>query len=380
MIHSAIHLTLLMGPVVPVPAPRIVVEALESATVTTAAGSSSGFQMQFSFNSTSELNTLFLIAPALNSTVATPPLRILLIVTINGMPSPLFDGVVTNVQVQAGQNGGKGTINVTGDDLTRVMDTQQWDGLPFPAMPIAARVALICAKYAAYGIVPLPIPEIFLDVPIPIDKIPAQQGTDLEYIQSLAEEVGHVFYIEPGPVPGTNVAYFGPEIKVGVPQPALNVDMGPHTNVESLNFSFDPTKGVLPIVFIQNQQTRVPIPLPIPNLNPLQPPLAAIPTSISNINVMKDTAKLSPTKALSRGLAAAARSQDSVSASGTLDVLRYGRLLKARQLVGVRGVGLAYDGLYFVRSVTNTLKAGEFKQNFELTRNGLISLTPTVPA
>ena len=58
-----------------------------------------------------------------------------------------------------------------------------------------------------------------------------------------------------------------------MPQPALNVDMDAHTNVESLSFTFDPTKGVLPIVFIQNQLTRVPIPIPIPNLNPLQPPL-----------------------------------------------------------------------------------------------------------
>ena len=85
--------------------------------------------------------------------------------------------------------------------------------------------------------------------------------------------MGYVFYIEPGPAPGTNVAYFGPEIKIGVPQPALNVDMDALTNVESLSFSFDPTKGVLPIVFIQNQLTRVPIPIPIPNINPLQPPL-----------------------------------------------------------------------------------------------------------
>ncbi len=380
MIQGSIHLTLLMGPVVPVPAPRVVIDALQSVTVTTAAGSASGFQMQFSFNSSSELNTLFVIAPALSSSVATPPLRILLIVTVNGLPTPLFDGVMTNVQVQAGQNGSPGTVNVTGDDLTKVMDTQEFDGLPYPAMPIAARVALICAKYAAYGIIPLPIPEIFLDVPIPVEKIPAQQGTDLNYIKQLAEEVGHVFYIEPGPAPGTNIAYFGPEIKVGVPQPALNVDMGPHTNVESLNFSFDPGKGVLPIVFIQNQMTRVPIPLPIPDLNPLQPPLAALSTTLSNIKILKDTAKMSPAKALSKGLKEAAKSQDSVTATGNLDVLRYGRLLKARQLVGVRGVGLAYDGLYFVKSVTNTLKAGEFKQSFELTRNGLISLTPTVPA
>jgi len=380
MIQGSIHLTLMMGPVVPVPAPRVVVEALKSVTVTTAAGSASGFQMQFAFNSSSELNTIFLIAPALNSSVATPPLRALLIVTINGLPTPLFDGIVTNIQVQAGQNGGPGTIDVTGDDLTRVMDSQAWDGLPFPAMPIAARVALICAKYAAYGIIPLPIPEIFQDVPIPIDKIPAQRGTDLEYIKQLAEEVGHVFYIEPGPAPGTNVAYFGPEIKVGVPQPALNSDMGPHTNVDSLNFSFDPVKGTMPLVYIQNQQTRVPIPLPIPDLNPLQPPLAAISTSISNIKMLKDTAKMSPAKALSKGLKVAAESQDSVSATGSLDVLRYGRLLKARRLVGVRGVGLAYDGLYFVKRVTNTLKSGEFKQDFELSRNGLISLTPMVPA
>ena len=175
------------------------------------------------------------------------------------------------------------------------------------------------------------------------------------------------------------MAYFGPEIKVGVPQPALNVDMGPHSNVDSINFSFDPTQGVLPIVFIQNQLTRIPIPLPIPDLNPLQPPLGAISTSLSNIKILKNTAKMNPIKALSTGLKEAAKSQDSVTGEGSLDVFRYGRILKARQLVGVRGVGLAYDGLYFVKSVTNTLKAGEFKQSFQLTRNGLISLTPTVP-
>lgn len=379
MIQGSINLTLLMGPVVPLPAPRVVVEALQSVTVTNASGSASGFQMKFAFKNSSELNTLLLVAPALSSSVATPPLRILLIVTINGLPTPLFDGIMTQVQVQPSQSGTSGTIDITGDDLTRVMDNYEFDGLPYPAMPIAARVALICAKYAAYGITPLPIPEIFLDVPIPVDKIPAQQGTDLQYINQLAEQVGHIFYIEPT-APGINVAYFGPAIKVGVAQPALNVDMGPHTNVESLNFSFDPTKGVLPVVFIQNQLTRAPIPLPIPDLNPLQPPLGALSTSLSNVKVLKNTAKMNPSKALSTGLKEASNSQDSVTARGNLDVLRYGRLLKARQLVGVRGVGLAYDGLYFVKSVTNTLKAGEIKQSFELTRNGLISLTPTVPA
>lgn len=377
---NPVHLSLLMGPVVPLAVPRLMIDALESVTVTSAAGSASGFQMRFKINSRSELNTIFLVAAGNNAGIATPPLRVLLVVTLNGAAEPLFDGVVTNVEVQAGQQGQAGSITVTGEDLTKVMDMIDFSGLPYPAMPIEARVALICAKYAAFGVLPLPVPTLFPDVPIPVERIPAHQGTDLAYLNQLAEEVGYVFYIEPGPTAGTNVAYFGPEIKVGVPQPALNLDMDAHTNVESLNFSFDPTKGVLPIVYIQNQLTRAPIPIPIPNLNPLQPPLGAIPTPIANIKVLKDTAKLNPMQAISKGLNEAKKSQDAVTGSGTLGVLRYGRMLKARKLVGVRGVGIAYDGLYYVRSVTSTLRRGEFKQSFELTRNGLVSITPRVPA
>ncbi|MEO8409885.1 MAG: hypothetical protein ABI478_04890 [Propionivibrio sp.] len=375
---NPVHLSVMIGPIAPIPVPAMLIDALDSVSVTHAAGSTSAFQLSFKVTSKSELNTLFLIAVGQNTSIGTPPLRVVLVVTLNGKPQPLFDGVVTNVEVQGGQNGQPGSITVTGDDLTKVMDLIDFSGIPMP-MPIAAPVALICAKYAAFGIIPLPIPELFVDVPIPILRIPAQQGTDLAYIQQMAEEVGHVFYIEPGDVPLTNIAYFGPEIKVGLPQPALNIDMDAHTNVESLNFSFDPTKGVLPVVFIQNPLTRAPIPIPIPNLNPLQPPLGALPAPIANIKMMKDTAKMNPMQAILKGLNEAKKSQDAVTANGTLDVLRYGRMLKARKLVGVRGAGIAYDGLYYVKSVTSTIKRGEFKQSFNLTRNGLISITPKVP-
>ncbi len=375
---KGIQLTLLIGPIIPLTPPRVVIDALDSVEVQTSDSGPSAFQLRFQFSSKSELNTIFLIAAGNSTSMATPPLRVLLIVTLNGTPQPLFDGVMTNVEVQAGSQGSPGTVTVTGEDLTKVMDMQDFSGFPFPAVPVEARVALLCAKYAPFGIIPLPIPILFPDVQIPIDKIPAQKGTDLQYIRELAEDVGYVFYIEPGPVAGTNIAYFGPEIKIGIPQPALNVDMDALTNIESLNFSFDPTKGVLPIVFIQNQLTRVPIPIPIPNINPLQPPLGVLPTPIANLKIMKETAKLNPMQAISRGLAEAKKSQDSVSATGSLDVLRYGRVLKARGLVGVRGAGVAYDGLYYVQSVKSSLKRGEFKQNFTLTRNALISITPRV--
>ena len=66
--------------------------------------------------------------------------------------------------------------------------------------------------------------------------------------------------------------------------------------------------------------------------------------------------------------------------TGTLDVARYGHVLKARQLVGVRGAGEAFDGLYYVTRVTDQLKRGEFTQSFSLARNGLLSTLPAVPA
>jgi hypothetical protein len=366
-----------MGPVIVAPAPQMVMDALDSVEVTHA---NSAFQMSLKISNRSALNDIFLIATGSSTALSLGkiPLRILLIVTINGTPAPLFDGVMTNVEVTPGQNGAAGQINVTGDDLTRVMDMFDFTGFLYPAMPIQARVMAICAKYAMFGILPMAIPSVYMDFPLPTGRIPTHKGTDLEYVRQMAGEVGYVFYIEPGSTPGTNIAYFGPEIKVGTPQPALNVDMDAHTNVESLSFDFDASKGVLPVVFIQNPLTRAPIPIPIPDINPLQPPLGLIPAPISNLKMLKDTAKLNLPRAIARGVAEAARSQDAVSGTGTLNVLRYGRLLKARGLVGVRGAGVAYNGLYFVQQVKTTISRGEIKQNFTLTRNGLVSITPKV--
>lgn len=372
--HKGVHLTLLVGPVIPVPVPRVVLDALTGVEVTHNTGEASGFQLTFTLTNRSPLQTIFLVAAG-----QTPMLRVIIIATIDGTPQVLMDGVMTRNQIAPGSTPGQSTLTVTGLDLTKAMDLIDFSGLPFPAMPVEARIALIIAKYAVFGLIPLVIPSLFADVPIPVERIPAQKGTDLAYIKDLAQQAGYVFYIDPGPAPGVNIAYWGPEIKVGPPQPALNVDMDAHSNVESLSFSFNTADTTIPVVLIQNQLTKIPIPLPIPNLNPLQPPLGLISAPITNVTVLRDTAKLSPMQAISRGVAAASKSADAVEGTGSLDVLRYGRILKARQLVGVRGVGPAYDGLYFVKSVTSTLKQGEFKQRFTLTRNGLVSITPRVP-
>ena len=80
------------------------------------------------------------------------------------------------------------------------------------------------------------------------------------------------------------------------------------------------------------------------------------------------------------GMAEAVTNADVVTGNGTLDVDRYGQILRARSLVGVRGAGIAFDGMHYVDSVTHTVKPGQYKQSFELKRNALIASLPVVPA
>lgn len=372
---KGINMQLYIGPAVPIPAPREVIEALEQVQVQVNGGDTqSGFELTFSLPKRSPLHTLFLLTGG----SSIPIMRVVIVAMMGGSAEVLMDGVMTHHEVRPGA-GGKSSLVVKGKDLSALMDYIELDGIPFPAMPPVVRVLAVLAKYAAFGVIPITIPSIVEDIPIPIERIPRQQGTDYAYVKQLAHEAGYVFYIDPGPLPGTSRAYWGPEIKVGAPQPALNTDMDAHTNVESLSFNFDKDAKEMPVVFIQNQQTKIPIPIPIPDITPLNPPLGVVPPLPPKIRFLNNTAKQSPLSAVMTGLAYASQHADAVTGTGSLNVVRYGRILKSRQLVGVRGAGAAFDGLYYVKSVTHAIKHGEYKQDFTLVRNGLLSTVPRVP-
>jgi hypothetical protein len=373
---DGVRLTLMVGPAAPAPAPREVLDALDSVQVTSAAGERSGFQLSFTLSSRSPLHTLFMLTGG----SSIPLLRLVLVATVNGVAEVLVDGVMTHHEVSPGPDPAHPTLTVTGEDLTRVMDYIDFSGVPYPGMPAEARVALILAKYATFGVVPMIVPSILLDVPIPVERIPRQQGTDFAYVTCLAERVGYVFYVEGGPAPGTSVAYWGPELRVGVPQPALNVDWDAHTNVGSMGFRYDASQATMPVLYIHEPTTKAVIPVPVPSVTPLSPPLGAVPPIPQRFEPVEGTAKLSMLQAAAIALTKAARSGDVVTGSGSLDVLRYGRVLRARRLVGVRGAGTAFDGLWFVKSVTSRIQRGEFVQDFTLVRNGLVSTVARVAA
>jgi hypothetical protein len=370
------YLTLLIGGMIPVPAPQAVVDALTSAQVTIASDQRSGFQLVFAMSRSSDLARILLPTGYFD-----PKTRVILILTVNGLPTVLMDGIIIRQEMAPSNDLGRATLTVTGEDVSVMMSLQEVKML-YPVLSENLIVTTILAKYLMYGIVPLALPPLFPNVTDPLEQIPAQSETDLDYINKLAKRVGYVFFIQPGPLPGANIAYFGPEVRIGIPQPALNIDMDQYSNVESLNFSIDGSSREQLVVAIQEPYTGLTIPIPIPDITPLSPPMALRTPPALRSKYFNDSSKLTPLQAMSKALGTVTKAADAVTASGQLDVLRYGRVLQARQLVGVRGAGLAFDGLYYVKSVTHNINVrnGEFKQSFQLARNGTVSLTPAVVA
>ncbi len=374
---KGIHLTLMIGPAVPVIAPKVVMDALNSIQVTNSKDRS-GFQVSFSVSNSSVLLTTMLPAGYFDPIVT----RVIIIATLNGIPNVLMDGLVTNHELSPSSEPGKSTLTITGEDISLAMDLVELI-IPFPAMPDYVKILTLFAPFAFLGIVPVVIPPIISPIQIPIQGWEAQvKKTTKEYLNFLASRCGYVFFVQAGPLPGQNIGYFGPDINLPIPQPALSINMDAHSNVEALSFSLNGMAKKINIYTIFDPVTyKVPIPIPVPNINVLKPPLGLRPLPPSKIAFADDGAKLAPDKAAQKiigDLISSANNPPSVTGNGSLDVLRYNGLLRARMLVGVRGAGLTYDGMYYVDSVTHNIKPGEYKQNFTLSRDGVISNTPRV--
>jgi hypothetical protein len=369
-------LQLRIGPApAPMPAPLAVMEALQDIEVTHGRGRN-GFRITLAIGKSSPL-MLALLPAGFFDPIST---RVVISIAHRGIPLVLIDGIVTQQALKPGNEAGSSTLTLTGEDLSLLMDLVEVR-IPWPAMPDAARVATILAKYATLGVVPRIVPPPVIIVESPTAHHYTQESTDRAYLTALAAQSGYVFYIDPGPLPGQSVGYFGPDHRLPALQPALNVNMDADSNVESLSFTLDGTAKQLTMIRILDEATgKVTVTVPVPPVNPLHPPLGARPTPPARTVFTEDTARLGSSEAAKRAYGIMRQSKDSITVSGSLNVASYGSVLRAGRMVGVRGAGLAFDGAYYVETVTHNIKPGEYKQSFTLARDGLGTLSPAVPA
>lgn len=364
-----IRLLLLLGDAVPLPAPPEVAAALRRAEVTCDAGGD-GFQLTFALSRDAVVDYSILLRGALS-----PFRRATVAVLMGALPEVLIDGVITHQQLTPGEEPGSATLTVSGRDVSVMLDLEERSE-EFPNQPDFLIAGRTLAPYARFGMVPQVTPTA--DVPLIIQRIPRQHETDLALLKRLADRNGFVFYVEPVTL-GVTRAYFGPENRLGIPQSALTMDMGAATNVRGMHFAHDGMAAVATEARVVEPITKVEI--PIPGLPPLKlPPLAPIPSPARRRTVTRETAHAGPAQAILAVLSAATRAPDPVTAEGEVDTARYGHVLRARRLVGVRGAGFTYNGLYYVRRVTHAIdvQASSYTQRFSLAREGTGSLLPVL--
>lgn len=361
---KGLNLTILIGEKVPAPAPRFLLESLENVEVTQSDKGRSGFQMTFRAGRSSKD---LLDYELTESSLLNPFNRVVLIVTISATPQVLMDGIITHQELAPSNEPGATRLTVTGEDVSLMMDLAE-KSEQHPAQSEMVIAAKIIASYAQYGLIPLIKPPFLQDIPLPTERIPVQQGTDLEFLNVMANRFGYVFYVNPGPVPMSNTAYWGPPVRKGSLQPALSVNMGPQSNVDSISFQNNALAPVEIVGKILDRSNNKLTALQIAKSQ--RSPLAKVAPKIKRSIQFRQTGlKSEQASARARGFMDAAADK-TMTCTGELDAMIYGGLLRARELVGLRGAGHTYDGLWYVKSVTHRIRQDEYKQSFSLSREG----------
>ena len=369
MLESVLGIRLLLwtGNPVPTPSPSLL-QPLRQVEVRTDIESGDGFQLTFAL--TKDAFGRYDVMGTLS-----PGTRIWIGAVIGVLPEALIDGVVERHDLSPGDRPGETTLTVTGTTVSSLLGLEEKDQ-PHANQPDYVIVTKVLASYPELGFVPEVTPTT--DVPIELQRTPHQRETDLALIRRLADTNGFVFYTEPITF-GLNRAHWGPVLRAGIPQRALTRGMGSHGNVSTLSFGYDSIapEGAAGSFVEPFTKTRVPVPA-VPSLR--LPPLSSSPAPARRTRRLRSTGNAGPLQTALASAAAATRAPEAVSGNGTMETARYGGVLRARGLVGVRGAGLEYDGFYYVTSVTHSIARGTYTQSFGLSREGTGTLTPVVVA
>jgi len=371
MSEPVINLQLSIGKVLPSPVPLYISETIESVQVTRTMEGPSGFQITFRADRTKGLSSDYKL---LSSPLLKPFNRVWITVTLNGTPHILMDGFITNQELNHQQRYGNATLTVTGQDVGVVMDIYEYS-MEYGTVGDAVVAAMVLAKYIPLvGVIPEIPPTPSGLIPISEEHVVQQNATDLAYLRQLADAHRYIFYIKPGPISGTNTAYWGPPLYIGSQQKALTVDSGPGTNVKSISFKYDGRAPQLVHGMVQDDMTELDLPI-LTLVSTRLPYLSTEQAVISNQPYVNNVSFTDPRLGYLRAADFATAGTDAstekvVTVTGEVDAMRYLSVLDVPGLVPIRGAGNSYDGLYYVRQVTHNISRGQYSQQFTLTREG----------
>ncbi|MEM8993988.1 MAG: hypothetical protein AAGF23_04270 [Acidobacteriota bacterium] len=373
------------------PAPIEIMQALRRVQVERGDEAPDTFQLSFALNrAAGSVDFDLLLLSQLE-----PFKRVILEVSVESSPSVLFDGYITQQQLAPSDQEPGTTLTVSGEDVSVKMGMFELS-LEYPSMGDFLICEAVLAKYLLVGITPSVTPTV--TSVIPLDFVPQQNCTDRDYVKQLAAKNGYRFYIKPGPQVGSSTAYWGPPEYDATPQRALTVDMGPSTNVKSIQFSYNGMAPTMTYGAVQ-QDFIPPIPIPVMALSSTRSPELSADPALGTYGGLAKDLLLDPLSIMSKILSLETRgslfqhqglgvisaellaqsqtnqsTDDVVTVEGTLETERYGEVIDAPGVIAVRGAGHRFNGLYYIKKVVHVMNTVQgnwaYEQKFTLSRDG----------
>jgi phage protein D len=199
-----------------------------------------------------------------------------------------------------------------------------------------------------------------------------QRGTDIQFLQQLAQRNGFECYVETNGRSGLIEGHFHAPRVDQPPQGVLSINMRDATNVNSFNARFDMLRPAtaqatnLDVESRSDQQTQVATSrlstLGRSTVVAAQRPRRVLPSGTGLVR----TGELQ-----TYAQAVVDRSALAITAEGELNTVAYGGILRAKRPVMVRGAGQQFSGTYYVERVHHILSADSYRQSFTLRRNAV---------
>lgn len=355
------------------PAPLDIISVLKRAEITVTDEGRSGFQITFE-TGRADKSTRGYGLPG-NASLA-PFSRVAVLLKFASATSVLMDGFILHQQLQPAKSPQGALFTVTGEDVSAMMDlTETFKA--FPSMDEGTIASNILSNYSQYAKANVTAPPVVIQ-PTPTDYLPIQRATDRAYLLQLAARFGYRFYIKFGKSTSDNEAYWGPPELGGSPQPDLLVDAGPLTNTYSVKAYSDSLAPIEYFANVQDRATDQVSSIDVSTTSSTVTALSSSPALTSQTSHLKRIYELGEGRTQAEAQAWVQGAVDRstlgvVRIDGEVDPLRYGQVLQPRSLVTMSGMGTAFDGSYYVKSVTHVLELNSYRQRFTLTREGLNS-------
>lgn len=293
-----------------------------------------------------------------------------LAVTLGSGPKiPLIDAYVIEHSIEFSNNPTGSLLSVVAMDPTVLMHLEE----RVKAWPNMAHSDIASAIFSgsAYGFTP--VVQATRYTPHEDDHTQIQRGTDIAFLNQLANANGYECFIDLNEQTGEVEGHFHPPQTDETPQVTLSVNMGAATNVNWFRAHYDmlkPTTAVATVVDYEQKSNE---------------PGQALSSSLTALGSTESNTQDRPRKVLLSGLgmgksaevqryaqSVVDRSAWAITAEGEVNTAAFGAVLHAKQPVMVRGVGQEYSGRYYVYKVVHLITSdGTYIQRFTLRRNAL---------